>query len=365
MTREAAQPPNLVRRLVAGLVFGFIVVLGLMLAGDIRQVSQQVLAFRWQLFPLVLGLTLFNYTLRFFKWHYYLGQVGVKGYPLHRSARLFVGGFPLAVTPGKVGEVLKAIWLKRECGVPAPMGVAVVAAERISDGLAVLVLSTLGVIAYPQYWPAFVSVLALLAGIIVVSQIRPLALGLLKLGERLPMMRRFVPILRDFYEGSFALFQPRATLLAVSLGTVSWLGEGIGFYLILLGLGVPAGWQALSNAVFILAFSTVVGAVSTLPGGLGAAEASIAGMLVLLAGLGNGAAAAATLLIRFATLWFGVSLGLLVWARWPELLGLRQPTVTSSQPTADSQQQIVSPLQSNEEDQDDDGIKDCGLKANG
>ena len=246
-----------------------------------------------------------------------------ESFPLARSARLFVGGFPLAVTPGKVGEVLKAIWLKRECAVPTPMGVAVVAAERISDGLAVLALSTLGVIAYPQYWPAFASVLALLVGIIVISQVRPLALSLLDLGERLPLVRRFVPLLRDFYEGSFMLFRPKATLLAVGLGTISWLGEGIGFYLILVGLGVPTGWQALSNAVFILAFSTVVGAVSTLPGGLGAAEASIAGMLVLLVGLHSDVAAAATLLIRFATLWFGVTLGLLVWVRWPELLGLK------------------------------------------
>ena len=81
--------------------------------------------------------------------------------------------------------------------------------------------------------------------------------------------------------------------------------------------------QALAIAVFTLAFSTVVGALSTLPGGLGAAEASIAGMLVLLLGMEKDSAAAATLLIRFATLWFGVSLGLLVWAFSPDLLGLR------------------------------------------
>ena len=330
MTREFAPPSNLTRRLIAGLVFGFVVVLGLMLAGDIRQVSRHFMAFRWQLFPLVLGLTLFNYILRFLKWHFYLGQVGVKNYPMQRSARLFVGGFPLAVTPGKVGEVLKAIWLKQECGVPTPVGVAVVAAERISDGLAVLVLSTLGVIVYPKYWPAFASVLVLLAGIILISQIRPLALGLLTLGEQLPLVRRFMPLLREFYEGSFMLFRPKATMLAVSLGTVSWLGEGIGFYLILVGLGVPTGWQTLSNAVFILAFSTVIGAVSTLPGGLGAAEVSIAGMLILLLSLEGGTAAAATLLIRFATLWFGVMLGLSVWARCPDLLGLKQPKNPSS-----------------------------------
>ncbi|MBN2549349.1 MAG: flippase-like domain-containing protein, partial [Anaerolineales bacterium] len=277
----------------------------------------------WALYPLVFALTLFNYTLRFFKWHYYLGQLGIRNFPLRESARLFVAGFPLAVTPGKVGEVLKAVWLSQKCQVSVARGVAVVVAERISDGMAVLALSTLGVIAYPQYWPAFATVLVILLAVIVVSQIRPLALALLDLGERLPLVRRIVHPLRDFYEGSFALFRPRATLIAVALGTVSWLGEGIGFYLILLGLGIPPGWQPLSIAVFVLAFSTVIGAVSTLPGGLGAAEASIAGMLVLLLGLENDVAAAATLLIRFATLWFGVSLGLAVWAISP---GLLQPS---------------------------------------
>ena len=114
---------------------------------------------------------------------------------------------------------------------------------------------------------------------------------------------------------------PRATLIAVGLGTLSWLGEGVGFYLILLGLGVPGGWETAGSAVFILSFATVIGAISTLPGGLGAAEGTIAGMLAIVLSLPGSLAAAATLLIRFATLWFGVTLGLLVWARSPDLLG--------------------------------------------
>lgn len=318
----AASPPAtsaLVRRLLVGLVFGFVVLLAIMLLGDIRQVSQQVFSFRWAVFPFVLALTLFNYTLRFAKWHYYLGRIGVRHYPVRRSARLFVAGFPLAVTPGKVGEVFKAIWLRRETGSPTASGVAVVVAERISDGLAVLMLSILGVIAYPRFWPAFAAVLALLLGIVIVLQVRPLAAWFLNVGERLPVISRSAHVLREFYESSFALFRPRVTAIAVGLGTVSWLGEGIGFYLILLGLGVPPSWQTASTAVFILAFSTVVGAVSTLPGGLGAAEASIASMLVLSLGLPVEIAAAATLLIRLATLWFGVTLGLLIWAFSPDL----------------------------------------------
>lgn len=313
---------SLLRKMIPGLLLGILVLVVLGLAGDLRQVSSKVHAFHWELYPAVLGLTLFNYILRFGKWHFYLGQIGVRGLPIRASARLFVAGFPLAVTPGKVGEVLKAVWVQQQTGVPTPRGVAVVVAERISDGLAVLMLSTVGMFAASHYWPAFAAVLALLLGIVVISQVRPLALSLLGMGEKLPLVRRFAHALREFYEGSFTLFRPRAILLAVGLGMISWLGEGIGLYVILRGLGVVGGWQTLSTAVFALSFSMVIGAASTLPGGLGASEASIAGFLVLLLHLPPDTAAAATLLIRLATLWFGVSLGLITWAFSRDLLGL-------------------------------------------
>ena len=295
------------------MIFGFLVFLVLILVGDIRQVSDQVLGFQWRFYPLVLALTLFNYILRFFKWHFYLGQVGVKDFPLLESARLFLAGFPLAVTPGKVGEALKGVWLERETGLPVSKGISVVLAERVSDGLGVLVLSTLGVIAYPRYWPGFAAVLGGLILVIVLIQIRPAALRLLDLGSRLPLLKRISEDLRQFYEGSYTLFKPKALLIAVGIGTISWLGEGIGMYFILRGVGLPADWETLSIAVFVLAFSTVIGAVSALPGGLGAAEVSITGMLALLLGVSKGTAAAATLLIRFATLWFAVFLGLIIW----------------------------------------------------
>jgi uncharacterized protein (TIRG00374 family) len=323
MSSRAHTTP-LTRHLIAGLIFGFLVVLTLTLLGDIRQVSRQMIEFRWSLFPVVLALTLFNYLLRGFKFHFYLRQIGANEITLRESFRLFVAGFPLAVTPGKIGEALKGVWIHHKSGQSTARGISVVLAERISDGLAVLLLSTLGVIAYPQYWPGFALILAILLLLIVISQIRPLSLALIDFSARIPLVNRFTPALRDFYEGSFALFKPKTTVIAVLLGMISWLGEGIGFYLILLGLGISSSWQTASMAIFVLAFSTVVGAVSALPGGLGAAEASISGMLVLLLGLSTDSAAAATLLIRFATLWFAVALGLLTWTFSRDLLGLRE-----------------------------------------
>jgi MFS-type transporter involved in bile tolerance (Atg22 family) len=54
-------------------------------------------------------------------------------------------------------------------------------------------------------------------------------------------------------------------------------------------------------------------------------------MLVLLGGVPPAAASAATLLIRLATLWFGVSLGLGVWAFSRDLLGLEVENASAAE----------------------------------
>lgn len=227
------------------------------------------------------------------------------------SMALFVAGFTMAVSPGKVAEVLKSVVLKRMVGTPVSRSAPVVLAERLSDGLAMLLLASAGVVAYPQYWPVFALVIGGLCIGIIIIQIRPLALRMLALIGRLPLISRYAAELETFYESSHVLLKIKNLGIAVGLGTVSWAGEGVAFYLILLGLGLHPSPDLLFQAVFILAFSTIIGAVSGLPGGLGAAEVSVGAMLQALVGLGRTMAGTATLLIRFCTLWFGVLLGLL------------------------------------------------------
>jgi uncharacterized membrane protein YbhN (UPF0104 family) len=129
--------------------------------------------------------------------------------------------------------------LNEMTGTPISRSAPVVMAERLSDGLAMLLLAATGVAANPRYLLLFFVALGLLAGGVLVIQIRPLA-------------------------------------------------------------------------VFILSFATVVGALSALPGGLGAAEASVGAMLGLVVGPDRSLAGTATLLIRFCTLWFAVLWGLMV-----------------------------------------------------
>src|SRR5512145_2098003 len=94
---------TLLKRMIPGILLGFVAIIGLGLAGDLQQAGVQIQRFNGWMFPAALGFTLFNYALRFLKWHFYIRQVGASDLPWPQSLRLFVAGFPLAVTPGKAG----------------------------------------------------------------------------------------------------------------------------------------------------------------------------------------------------------------------------------------------------------------------
>lgn len=127
-----------------------------------------------------------------------------------------------------------------------------------------------------------------------------------------PFVRTYTHHITAFLEASSQLFRIPVLSRAVTISFISWAGECVAFFLILIGLGLEPTPELLLLATFILAVSSLVGGISLLPGGLGVADASVAGMLLLLVNddaLTRSVAVAATLLIRFATLWFAVIIG--------------------------------------------------------
>jgi uncharacterized protein (TIRG00374 family) len=298
-------------RLLIGLVLGFGVIAATMLLSDVSKLVEQAVAFPWLIMIPVLGLRLLNWVLRFFKWHYYLHVVGVKDLRVEDSAAVFVSGFVLSLSPGKVAEVLKALVVKGLTETPVAVTLPVVAAERLSDGLAVVLLLavSIGMLSADQYWPVVAICLVLLGALIVVLQVRPLCLWLLDRAARLPLIRRFAGPLYDFYASSYEIVRWRSIVVATGLGMAGSLLDGLGVYLILLGLGLPAGPDLFYQALLVISLSVVVGSLSALPGGLGAADLSIGVTLQMVAGLSGAEAGFATLLARFVQLWWGVLVG--------------------------------------------------------
>ena len=325
-------------RVLIGVLLAVVVVSGLTLFGDASQMATALGDFGWSLLVPILALTLFNYALRFVKWELYLRRLAIPPIPLGTSVLVFLSGFSMSITPGTIGELIKCLYLRRLTGVPIARTSAVVAAERITDGLAMLALAGIGLTQFTYGRPFLAVAFAGAIGIILLLRPPGLLESLLGRVSHWPLVGRVTASAVAFAEASELLLRPRLLVAAIGLGVVSWAGECLAFFLILVGLRLDPSWHLLLVATFVLAVSTLVGAVSMLPGGLGVADASVAGMLLLLVpddAMMRGTAVVATLLIRFATLWFAVILGAVAVAilqRGTALLGGRTETILSEAP---------------------------------
>src|SRR5216684_7510682 len=271
---------------------------------------QALATFHWVYLPIILELTLFNYLCRFFKWQYYLKRLKLP-VPWVKSLLIFISGLSMAITPGKVGELLKSYLLKRTTGAPISRTSPIIVAERLSDGLAMLLLATTGLVLYRFGWALLLLFLAFGLACIMLIQNRRLSLELLGFGEKLPKVARIAHLMRAFYESSYTLLRWRPLLFAVSIGVISWSGECAALYFVFTGLGIVPSPDLLIKSTFILSVSSLIGSASGLPGGLGTADGSMLGLTRLLVTTSATLGGAATLLIRLCTLWFGLGLGVI------------------------------------------------------
>jgi uncharacterized membrane protein YbhN (UPF0104 family) len=297
--------------LLVSILLGVIVFAGLSIYADFRDVLRSLGDFNWALLPLILALTMGNYLLRFVKWQYYLRLIGVRGFRTIDSFLVFLSGLGMVVTPGKVGEWLKCYLLREMTGTPLARSAPIPIAERLTDSVALLIIAGAGIFVFGDLWQVFVAVAVGAVLIVAVAGHRPTAMALLRLGGRIPVVRRFVPQLEEFYEASRVLMAPGPVALMSGLSALSWFFEVLAFYVTLIGLGVAGGGSLMLHAAFILPIATLASAILLTPGGLGVAEGGIAGLSQALLDLTKSQAAVGTLIIRVATLWFGVIVGLI------------------------------------------------------
>lgn len=305
-----------IRRALVGVVLGVLVYVAAVLYVDVGRVRAALQGYAWSMVLLALLLSSVNYLLRFWKWELCLSRLDVRGsgpedapgLSYRRSLLIYLAGLSMSVTPGKIGEVLRSYLLRATDGVPFTRTAPVVVADRLTDLVALVVLSLVGVSEHREYLPIALVTLALVAGGVVVLGTPRLCRALLRGLTRLPGAKRLATRAEVLVDSSAAVLRLRTLLVLSALSVLGWGLECVGYWLILRGFaGVEA---SLSLCTFLWSTTTLIGALSFLPGGLGATEGSLAVLVVRLAhGVTQPIALASTILIRACTLWYGELVG--------------------------------------------------------
>lgn len=309
------------RRVILAMLLGVLVYGVIVAVTGYQRIQSSLSTFHWSAFAIALGMATSNYTLRVLKWEYYLARLGIRGIPKLDSALIFLSGFVLTVTPGKVGEIFKSAVLARTHEVSAARTAPIVVAERLTDLIGVIILIVAGSAGFSGGlgWAIAGSILVFI-GVICVLWQRPLQALVDWMGRGPHALRRFAPKAREAVESLRVLASPVALLWPSFLSVIAWAFEGFALYYLLVGFGIKA---PIPLVVFFYSTATLAGAIIPVPGGLGIVEGMIQQQLVRLGGVAAGTATAAMILVRFATLWWAVAVGFIALfilrARYPSL----------------------------------------------
>lgn len=285
---------------------------------DVSETAKHVGSVPGERIAVAFALSLASLLLRAVRWRYYTGLIGV---PLSVRDALssFLAGVALSITPGKVGELLKCLLLKEAWDVPAARTAPLVLAERITDLVAVLVLGGVGVFAIPRGSLVGAGALAGSLLLLVLFVWKPAGALAIRAATRVRFLARHEDKLTAMYSSLEDVSRPGPAVLALGLALAAWALQGLVLWVIA-GAFAAADLSILESLVASSA-PLLAGALALIPGGLGATEASMAGILVLVGGPGltKSVAVVVMLLGRVVCFWFAIALGfagLVLWRVW-------------------------------------------------
>ena len=296
---------KLKQKVIVSIVIAGVLYLAFTIYADFTNVVDAFKKFNLLLLPVLLLLSFLNYFTRFLKWDYYLSIVKVKMKKLD-SLSTFMSGLIMSVTPAKLGEVLKSVLVKEITGEPISKTAPIILAERITDFLSLLLIAIVGAFVFDYGGNLTIIVAAFFVLIIFIISNKKIALPIINFSERIPLIKKYIHNIHSAYESSYQLLKLKPLFLMTLLSLVSWGFECWGYYIVLLNFNVDFG---ILWASFSYSFSTIVGAISMLPGGLGLTEGSLTFLLVQKK-VPVDISVATTFIIRVVTLWFAVLVGI-------------------------------------------------------
>ncbi len=332
---------SIVRKIIIGSLLGAAVFIVIAFLADYRKVAAALMDFPLNQWPFILFLSLANYALRVIKWDFYLRRLDIK-IPLLSSVLIFFSGFIMAITPGKMGEVLKSLLMYEHHGVAVTRSAPAVFMERLTDVIALLFICAAGVVfalnggsrtglsgsgtavsvaaasaAGQQNFDgaqllslALVTIITCI--IIAILSNQKLMNAVLKYMERFNFIKKHIVHIESLFEAARVILMPWPLFYATLLSILAWALECYSLYYIITVISpqTPISLALLLFCSFAYAFSTIIGALAMLPGGLFVTEGGMAFLLVKLVKIPMSKAVAATFMVRAATLWFALLIGI-------------------------------------------------------
>ena len=287
-------------------ILGIIVIFAIILiAFDINIISEKIGDFDPQYLPIIIPLIPLTWGVLFLRWNLLLKNSDID-IPLKDNFMIFISGFALGVTPGKVGELIKSQLLKNKFNIPRTRTAPLVIVERFYDFFAIAVISLFGILVF-EYSIYIFGILTIgITIFLIVTSSEKIFLKFLNKIEKIKFLKNFSNELPKSFNVIQKSTRGKIFPLSITLSIIFWFLDSIIAYLTLLSFGIDIIDYFVLMSIYTS--SIILGVISFLPLGIGVVEGSLVGFLSL-NGIEFHLATAIVVFIRFFTRWIGVMAG--------------------------------------------------------
>lgn len=257
---------------------------------------------------ILISFSLGIYFGRFMKWCIFLTSLNIK-IPLKENIKIFLSGLSMGLTPGKLGEVLKAYILKQKYNIDFSITSPTIIAERLTGVIGCFILCLISMIILNKgniYSYIFtILFITLLIFVIILLNSPKFVNYLFNRIIKIKICSNKMSIIKNFYNGLINLLDKKIFIITIFISVAYWSLECGLFYFILKIFDVNID---MINSVFIISGISILGGLSFMPGSIGALEGGLIGSLIY-KGIDFSLASGMTLLHRFFAMWIIIIIG--------------------------------------------------------
>ena len=272
---------------------------------DLGEVYAQLNKMDTSYLPIILLLIPLCWIVLFTRWNLLLKNSNVH-VPVKDNLKIYLSGFALSITPGKVGELIKSQLLKNKFGIPREKTAPIVLVEQLYNIIGIIGVSILG-LWYFEFGAHIILIAAsLLVIILILISSKRLFEKFLTLLSRIKFLSQYTSAFSNSYDVLRKSTRGWVVVYASALSIAFWLVESVIAYFVLLSFGV--NHIEFLSVITTYTSSIILGVASFLPLGIGVVEGSLAGFFTL-QGVDVSVALTLVIFIRIFTRWIAVSVG--------------------------------------------------------
>ena len=272
---------------------------------DYNIISEKISNFKINYLPLILFLVSASWTPLFIKWHFLLKNCEIH-VPLKKSILVFLSGPAFEITPGQIGALVKSQILKTSSNIPRTKTVPIIVVEKVYDLIGAVLASIIGIVILGMEPHLIIIAILVLVTIFFFVYYRPASEIFFKQITKRKFFSKYVENISDFYEIVHKSTNVKVATICILLALTYWFMVSAAAYYTLIAFDINI--LDYLKVLAIYATSTLLGAISFIPAGIGITEGSITGLFTL-NGIDVSTALILSVMIRVLTLWYTVGVG--------------------------------------------------------